>query len=219
MAEIGDSYVDATYYLARNTGGSSVSDSDRLDDDLLAMSRAFDNECGLAPGTLNSVTEVDLVFDGRGGPRLDFRDDTSRLWLVRDITTIGIDSENDGSYDGHSLTLADAWVAGFPANNATVGKPYAGLEFLTYLSTCNPSEWPKRKRVVKLSGCTLGYATMPVQVQAIVSDWTRELRDKAGAGAAADLERFGESMPLSNGLFHQIQRLKREFNRSLLAVA
>lgn len=218
MAEVADAYVDAAYYQARNTSGASVASAQRLGEDLLAMSRAFDYECGLAPGTLNDVADVTLYLDGRGGPRLPFRDDVERLWLVRSITGIGIDSENDGTYDGVTLTLSDAWVAGYPANNAVVGKPYEGLELLTYLSACTPSAWPKRPRAVRLQ-CTLGYATMPEQVKQVICAITRELRDEIGAGAAQEFQRFDESMPLSSQTWKQIARLKAEFSRRLPAVA
>ena len=218
MADIGDAYADIAYYEARNTSSVSVADASRLAEDLLAMSRAFDFECGLAPGTLNDVADVTLYLDGRGGVRLPFRDDAERLWLVRSITGIGIDSENDGTYDGVTLTLSDAWVVGYPANNAVVGKPYEGLELLTYLSTCTPSSWPKRPRAVRLQ-CTLGYETMPDQVKQVICAITRELRDEFGAGAAQDYQRLDESLPLTSQTWKQIARLKAEFSRRLPVVA
>lgn len=218
MAEITDAYVDAAYYQARNTSGASVASAQRLGEDLLAMSRAFDFECGLAPGTLNDVADVTLYLDGRGGERLPFRDDVERLWLVRSISAIGIDTEGDGTYDGIELTLSNAWVAGYPANNAVVGKPYEGLDLLTYLRNCNPSAWPKRPRAVRLQ-CTLGYATMPEQVKQVICAITRELRDEIGAGGAQEYQRFDESMPLTSQTWKQIARLKAEFSRRLPAVA
>lgn len=190
-------YATAAQYRAAVGDKASATDA-TLDAQLLTISRLLEKAMSLAPGAFNSASSQTLIFDGKGGTQLRFRDDAGLQYFVQSVASdgIGIDTEDDGTYDGYALDLNDAWVAGFPANAAAMSEPYRGIELLSYLGTCNPTSWPYRKRAVRIS-CTTGWASVPQVIQDLVIHRAQEWREALKSGQTRDLPSFDGGIPMS----------------------
>lgn len=214
-----DAYVSADQFRAA-TGDSATGTDSTLNAQLLGVSRLLERALGLPPGAFNSASDQTLYLDAYGGDLLRFRDERGFQWFVQSVDAdgIGIDSENDGTYDGHTLDLGDAWVVGWPANAEAGGEPYRGLRLLTFLGTCNPSSWPSRKRAVRIQ-CTTGWAAVPQIITDLVIHRTQELREGLKAGASGDIPAFDAGVPLRPSTTWLFQEAERLYGHRLPAVA
>ncbi|MFA5517227.1 MAG: hypothetical protein WDA20_13155 [Desulfuromonadales bacterium] len=212
-------YADATYYQARSSGGTAVRDDAALTEDLTSASRLLERQLQVAPGAFNSAAGT-RIFNGTGRSILRLRDSAGRQEFLQAVTAdkIEIDSNNDGSYDGYALDLADAWVRGLPENASAHSEPYRALELLGFLSTADPKVWPDRAAVVRITG-TWGWAAVPETIRAITVSMTRELRDHFGAGGFGAQERYDEALPLSTQTWRLIASAKKHYGVRIPAVA
>lgn len=211
----------ATLAEYRAAKGDKATGTDTTTDaQLVGVSRLLEKTLNLPPGAFNSVASQTLYLDGHGGDFLPFRDDEGRQWFVQSINAdgIGIDSENDGTYDGYTLDLNDAWVAGWPANAAAGSEPYRGLKLLSYLSTADPSSWPRRERAVKLT-CTTGWSAVPQLVKDLVIHRTEELKDALKAGSTGELASFDGGQPMRPNTTWMFKEAERLYGARLPVVA
>jgi hypothetical protein len=186
-----DAYATIDEYTAR-TGDKTTSPNATLTAQLLGTSRLLERDLELMPGAFNSAASQVIYVDGHGGTRLWLRDTRGLGFFVQSIDAngIGIDSENDGTYDGYALDLADAWVVGNGTND-----PHTRLDLLPWVTAATVSAWPDRPRAVKLT-CTTGYAAVPPMIVDLVCHRTYELRESMKDGGAGVLPGFDGGTPM-----------------------
>lgn len=215
-----DAYATEAEYIAR-VGSQASTGNTTLQAQLVTATRLLERSLGWAPGAGNSNTGI-RTFDAHGGTVLRLRDSDGRQEFLQSIDAdgLGIDSEDDGTYDGYSLDLDDAWLRGLPENAAAHSEPYEALELLTFLSTCQPSVWPTRRAVVQITG-TWGWAAVPGVLKELTVHLTHDLIEAHAGGATLEVPTLDAAGP---GLLQdQTWRLWREaramYNRRLPAVA
>jgi len=168
-----DAYVSKAEYSARNNRTSAADDA-TLDQQLLAMTRLFEREAGLPAGAFNSHTAT-LTFPARGGKILRLRDSAEVQHFLRSVPSggIGVDTEQDGTFDGVLLSLASG-VRGLPENAAALSEPYTAIELLPYAEI---TAWPKQTAAVRISTGAFGWAAVPAAVKEAVISMVRDLRE------------------------------------------
>lgn len=190
-----DPYVTAEEYRAAKGDFKTAVDA-ILDAQLDGMSRLLDRKLRLIPGAFNSASSEVRTVDSYGGHVLWLRDRDGRGFFLQTGTyTIGIDTENDGTYDGYTFDQSTAWLRPLPDNASDGSEPAYALEFLTGRTGATLTEWPDLVSGVQVSG-TLGWATVPQLIKELVIHRVTELRDAHKAGSTGELGTFDGGIPM-----------------------
>lgn len=183
MAWANTAYVTAADYRDKN-GRVSTDFDTSLNSLAIAVSRIYDRRMSVAPGEWAPQSALTFTIRSTGGSLLYLRDERGWQHFLRTATAIGIDSEDDGTYDGYSLVLGTtARLNGYPMNSATHGDPYTALELRT---GATPATWPEDVDVRITGDC--GYASVPLAVVQRCSNIMRELVQVGFGGPQVDIE-------------------------------
>lgn len=200
----------AAEYRERN-GRVSTSLDTLLGTLLTTVTRVVEKRIGLAPGMLVAQASETFVFDAIGGTTLYLRDRAGMQYLLRTVTAdgIGVDGEQDGTYDYYELDFADAWVRGLPENAAAFSEPFTAVELLSHMSDADPVKWPDQRASIQIAGAW-GWATTPGGVKERVIGIVRELVDTHGAGMAnpasfTAVDDAIERIPAARGLMSMLE--------------
>lgn len=207
-----DAYADKVQFRAR-VGDQGGGGDTTLDEQLLLASRLLERSTGVMPGAWNTHTGT-YDFDADGGTLLRLRDDADRQYFLQTVTSIGVDTEGDGTYDGETLTLALAWVKGYPANAAAGSEPFTGLELLPYLSSADLSAWPSRKRVVRIAG-TFGWAAVPQGIVDLTVHLAHDVRQGHAAGPTLTAPTIDGGMGLSDQTWRLWRQIEGQYSRRI----
>lgn len=212
-----DAAVTAVEYHART---SAKGDPDgELDPQLKSATRLLERSLRVMPGAWNTHTGT-YIFDAHGGSLLRLRDTTGLRYYLRTITadSLGLDTEQDGTYDGYSLDLDDAWVRGLPENAASFSEPFHSLQILSHLSTASPALWPTQVASVRIAG-TWGWAAVPGPIKELVTNIVQDLRSGHLAGAGLDVPIIDEAMGLSPKPWRLWLEMREQYSEKLPGVA
>lgn len=186
MAWADTAYVTATNYRDRN--GRTSSDFDvQLGALAIAVSRIYDRRNGIAPAQYAPQSAMTIDVRSHGGSLLQLRNDRGEQYFLRTATAVGIDSENDRTFDGYSLVLGtQAWLQGYPLNATNEGEPFTALELYPGVASASPTVWPDGV-LVRITG-DLGYAAVPGAVVQRCSNIMRELVEVGFGGPQVDMQ-------------------------------
>lgn len=205
-------YISPQEFAQIAGGGGSGNIPSGLIEQIASADRMLDYSLGYAPGMFNTHSGI-YDFDSVGGARLYLRDGLDRVYPFTAITSIGIDTENDLTYDGYSWTLADAWVRPMPENNDDLGLPWEALDIFAFVSGAPLATWPVRRAAVRVTG-TFGHATVPERVKQLVAHTVHDLRDAHVAGGSGTPPTYdGIQMSLTPQTWRVWLSVKAEFNR------
>jgi|GEM_PF-3854382 len=211
-------YLEADEFLAKTNVGDGGAASPELVAQLGAVDRIVDHSLGWAPGMFNTHAGV-YVFDGSGRATLPLQDTAGRQYALTAATAIGIDTDNDLTYDGYEWLLSSAWVRGLPESNGLLGLPFEELEILSFIAAAPLSVWPARRAMVQIDG-TFGYATVPEEIKELVAHTLHDLREAHVAGATGTPPTYeGIQSQLSNQTWRIWLQVKAEHNRRIPGLA
>ena len=180
-------YITAAEYFDR-IGAQEYTETETIAAQLIAVSRLVERSLWLQPGAFQSHTGT-YTFDGKGGTKLPLTDHLGRVYLLTATPTdaIGIDTENDATYDGLQWDLDEAWLRGLPENNDQFGEPFEAIEIMSFISGAERGNWPNRPAAVKFTACTFGWAAVPRLIEDFCAHLLHDLRDAHLAGASGEL--------------------------------
>lgn len=196
-----------TEFRERN-GRVSSNDDTMVREGLLTMTRVVERRIGLAPGMLLPQPAQTRTFCGTGLSLLRLRDARGFQSLLRTATAIGVDSENDGTFDGYSWVLGTtSRLRGFPVDAVTMNEAYTALELLNGAPLPTWTDGVE----VRVTGDMGLAADSPIRVslKERVIALTRELLDAHHAGGAMSLNAVDDAiqtMPAARSLMHMIER-------------
>jgi hypothetical protein len=207
-------YASDTQYRARVKDAATGTDA-TLNSQLLLGSRLLERSLNVMPGAFNSQSAETFTFDSFGGRVLPLRDREGRQYFLRTTTSIGIDTELDGTYDGEVIDLEDdVFVRGIPESALAFGQPFTALELLPF-SGATVSVWPDRVASVRIAGAW-GWAAVPEAIVDLVVHIVHDLRMAHAAGAAFEVPDIDQGgLPLSRATFAMWERMKGSYARRL----
>lgn len=208
--------VSVAQYRARVAPAETGSDA-TLDAHLLAGTRLAERSLGLAPGMLQDQAAETFDFDSTGGQVLFLRDGAGRQLLLRSTTSIGIDTEQDGTFDGETHDLEDdAWIRGHPDTAAAMSEPYTALELLGHLSGAERSVWPVQRASVRIAGAW-GWASTPEPLVDFVAHMVHDIREAHAGGATLDVPTIdGGGLRLQDDTWRLWNRIASEYGHRMV---
>lgn len=207
----------ATIEEYRNkTGDFGTGDGSGLLDELEAQTRQLEHELHVASGQFVSHTETYVLW-GSGEERLWLRDSNGMAYFLRTVPSdaIGIDTDEDGTYDGYTWDLGDAWVEGRPENAIVQAGAFSSLLILPGRSS-SLAVWPKVG--IQFAACTWGLpstSTLLPLLRDVVIYRTHLLRENIKGGATQELPSFDGALPLQNRVSWLMKRIEDHIGRRI----
>lgn len=188
-----------------------------IDAMLVGVTRLLERDLSLSEGAFNSYTATHY-FNATGGSLLTLEDTDGYSYFLQDTNAngVGIDTEEDGTYDGYTLDLDDAFLIGMPENSST--KPFTQLRLMDW-PTATITTWPIQARSVKIAG-TWGHASVPDIITQLTIRLTRLLLDSHKGGGAQiipgieDMIKLPDAPKEVRGIWYSV---KQQYGRRLFA--
>lgn len=188
------------------------------EESLVVASRLTDRSLMVHDGAFNAVTAATYTFDARGRDTLWLRDQAGYAYFLNALTSVGVDTERDGTYDGITLLAANAWVRGLPENATALSQPFTHLGLLPHIAGATLTRWPVQPAGVQVTG-DWGWSAVPGAIVDFTCHMARDLEAAQMAGAIGEvLSIDGSGLPLRDQTWRTWALIKSTYGRAIPVV-